>query len=689
MLQKMITSRVKGLFLLLLVTLSFISLAGLALPQASAQEEPPSPEEEWYPYVPEEAKPLLGDLSLSVAPGGATTALTARLLDLNLNVRREFYVGDGMIFEFSTNFPRFLIWIYEWYPPGHVPRGHWLLQAVGPFSGGGTYRLGVFLPEPTEPEGLHVWKCWLLDLTSWRWATAIIRFNFKEHPQPAIVSVDILPEMKMNKPYSMTVAIRNTGEKQYAYTISVSGTGFTSNPPSTTSIIGAGETASLTFQVTPTISGKLSLTIEVKADSRVYDSRTFTVDVKSLKPSHTLSLQGVPEAVKLGEVVSLSALFTNTGEGVAKQVTLKLSSAEGVKPIKSFDSTSEVSAGGSYVFNLAVKPESGGFKTLIFVLEYLDEEGNRYSDSIMVSFDVLIPLKIGTVTKDKYQPLNIQFNVEGKQHSGLYETWMSSKPIQIIAPTEWEISNGVVAEFVRWSDGTTAPSRTIQVTAPMELMAEYRMKYRLQVTADKGSPTGTGWYYEGESVTITVEKIIGGEEGVRYVFVGWSDGIKDVQRTITMNKPVEIHANYKTQYYFTVISDYGRGHGSGWYDEGSYAIASVDEKEIDIGFPYIMVFKRWTGDASGEDLKSNPVIMDAPKKAIALWERKVAITLYALVGTIIAVAVLSVFFIKFKGRLLKTWQKKQEKSSNLPYCNFPFRWYRDVTHFLTIHFYSP
>lgn len=205
---------------------------------------------------------------------------------------------------------------------------------MGPYSGGGTYRVGVFLPEPTEPEGPHVWKRWLLDLASWNWATAIVHFNFKEHPQPAIMSVDVLPEMKMNKLYSITVAIRNMGEKQYAYGVSVEGTGFISNPPSTTSIISAGETASLAFQVTPTISGKLSLTVEVKANSRVYDSRTLTVNVKTLKPSHMLSLQNIPEVVKLGEIVSLSALFINTGEGPAKQVTLKLSSAEGVKPVK-------------------------------------------------------------------------------------------------------------------------------------------------------------------------------------------------------------------------------------------------------------------------------------------------------------------------------------------------------------------
>jgi len=652
----------KNLLTFSLILMMVLAIVSLAFPLVNAQEEPPSPEEEWYPPVPEQAQALPETYGYStVSTSGATTALTARLLDLNLNPRMEFYRGDGMIFEFSTNFPTFWIWIYEWYPPGHIPKGHWLLWAVGPFTGGGTYRIGTFLPESTEPEGRHVWKCWIFDPTTWTWATAIIRFDFQERPRPVIVNVNVLPEMKLNKPYTIDVTIKNTGEKSYTYIVSVEGTGFTINPPSTTTVVGAGSTALLSFQVTPTVSGKLSLKVKVEADGRVYDSKIFAINVRALKPSHTLSVQSIPEEVKLGESVPISILFTNTGEGSAKQVTLRISSAEGVSFVKSSDTASEVPPGGSYVFNLAVKPESGGVKTLILQLDYIDDEGNRYSDSITVTLKVLVPLKISTAIEKKYKPLMIQFNVGGKQYAGSYEGWVTSEPIQVAVPSEWEISDDTIAEFVRWSDGNTAPSRTVQATIPLELIAEYRLKYHVKVTADEGSPTGTGWYYEGESITIEVDELIEGEEGVRYIFTGWNDGVKDAKRTITVSEPMEYHAGYKTQYYLTVLSDYGKPSGSGWYDSGSTATASIDETIIDLGFPYIMVFKGWSGDASGTGPESNPIHMDSPKKAVALWEKQISPIFYAVIGIVAVIAVAAVLTIKFKGKLFKTKKKKSSK----------------------------
>ena len=674
----MVTGKTERFVSIFLIALMLLSLVSLALPHTSAGEkylpeaalsledeqypEPPSPEEEWYPPVPAVAQQLPGVYGFStVTPSGATTALTARLLDLNLNPRREFYRGDGMVFEFSTRFSSFLLWIYEWYPPGNVPRGHWLLWAVGPFTGGGTYRIAPFLPEPTEPEGPHTWKCWLLDIPTWTWATCIIRFDFREHPRPTILNVDILPEMKVNKQYTITVTIQNTGEKRYTYVVSVGGTGFTVSPPSTTSIVNAGGTVSLTFKVTPTISGTLSLTVDVKADSRIYDSKTFTINVKALKPSHTLSPQNIPEGVKLGENVPINVLFINTGEGTAKQVTLSISSAEGVSLVKGLDSIPEIPAGGSHTFSLIVKPESGGVKTLTLTLEYLDEEGNRYHDSIAVSFSVLVPLRISTMTK-RHRPISVQFSVGEKQYSGSYEGWVSFEPIQVSVPGEWEISDGTKAEFMGWSDGNPSPTRTVQITTPMELVAEYRLKHHLKVTADIGSPTGTGWYYEGETVSISIKKLIEGEEGVRYVFVEWSDGVKDPRRTIIVNKPMNIHAKYKTQYYLAVISDYSKTHGSGWYDEGSSAMASIDETVVDIGFPYIMVFKGWSGDASGKDSTSNPVIMDSPKKAIAIWEKQITPTFYALIAIIVVVIAVLTLTIKFKGKLFKAKAGRSKES---------------------------
>ncbi|MEM4185918.1 MAG: hypothetical protein QW801_01410, partial [Candidatus Caldarchaeum sp.] len=285
-----------------------------------------------------------------------------------------------------------------------------MIWAAGPFTGGGTYRIGIFLPEPTEPEGRHTWKIWLWNPTR-GWATAILRFDFWEHPRPKIERVDVAPNMKRNSPHTVSVVIRNTGEKQQAYVVSLEGTGFTINPSSSTTIVNPGATATVQFQVIPTLYGQLSLTAKVMADSRIYDSKTFGINVRTPLPSHRLDIFGLPSEVKIGEIVPITVSFANTGEGVAQQVSIRITSAEGVSVIKGSDTVSQVQPGASYTLSLQVRPETGGVRTITLRLEYMDEEGKRYSDEYMISLKVLVPVKVSAMIERKNQPLTVQFTI--------------------------------------------------------------------------------------------------------------------------------------------------------------------------------------------------------------------------------------------------------------------------------------
>ncbi|KPV61663.1 MAG: hypothetical protein AOA66_1633 [Candidatus Bathyarchaeota archaeon BA2] len=76
------------------------------------------------------------------------------------------------------------------------------------------------------------------------------------------------------------------------------------------------------------------------------------------------------------------------------------------------------------------------------------------------------------------------------------------------------------------------------------------------------------------------------------------------------------------QYYLTVQTEplgIATIPGEGWYDEGETAYAILA-----IGLDYVDTlaygFVGWSGDASGWDLISEPIIMNAPKTAIANWE---------------------------------------------------------------------
>jgi hypothetical protein len=87
-----------------------------------------------------------------------------------------------------------------------------------------------------------------------------------------------------------------------------------------------------------------------------------------------------------------------------------------------------------------------------------------------------------------------------------------------------------------------------------------------------------------------------------------------------MNAPKTATANWKTQYYLTVTSAYSTPSGSGWYDSGSTAYASLDNG-TDSGTGDVQyIFTSWSGDASGTVYsQSNGITMNGPKTATANW----------------------------------------------------------------------
>ena len=90
---------------------------------------------------------------------------------------------------------------------------------------------------------------------------------------------------------------------------------------------------------------------------------------------------------------------------------------------------------------------------------------------------------------------------------------------------------------------------------------------------------------------------------------------------------------YKTQYYLTVTSDHGVPSGAGWYDAGDTAYAGLDTGEITIdGTKYLFV--QWSSNASGTNYaQSDPIIMDGPKFAVALWKTQYYLTVVSPYGT--------------------------------------------------------
>ena len=99
--------------------------------------------------------------------------------------------------------------------------------------------------------------------------------------------------------------------------------------------------------------------------------------------------------------------------------------------------------------------------------------------------------------------------------------------------------------FLYWNDGNTANPRRVVMDANKSFRAEFvrdddETQYTITVTCDpdRGTVTGGGTYYAGQSVTITATPFTG------YTFRNWSDGNADNPRTIVVSQNLTLRANF-------------------------------------------------------------------------------------------------------------------------------------------------
>jgi hypothetical protein len=115
--------------------------------------------------------------------------------------------------------------------------------------------------------------------------------------------------------------------------------------------------------------------------------------------------------------------------------------------------------------------------------------------------------------------------------------------------------------------------------------------------------------------------------GKRYVWTSTSGLSTEQGGTIIV--PADggvVTGYYKTQFYLTVVSPYGTPGGEGWYDKDSTAYATVTPLIVPGPAGVRYVFTQWGEDATGTTSPSDPIIMDAPKTAMASWKTEYQLT---------------------------------------------------------------
>jgi len=183
--------------------------------------------------------------------------------------------------------------------------------------------------------------------------------------------------------------------------------------------------------------------------------------------------------------------------------------------------------------------------------------------------------------------------------------------------------------FNGWSGDISASSTsiTLNMTKPETLTANWKQQYYVSIISPVGSVSGSGWYDAGTPATISLRSALVQQNNVRQVFAGWSGGTDNqtTTKTIVVNAPTILQANWKTQYLVQVQSSYGNPTGSGWYDAGSQVPISVSSM-VDFGNNTRIVFDGWEGDYTGTDATTT-LTADSPKTLDAQWTTQYRVTL--------------------------------------------------------------
>jgi len=272
-----------------------------------------------------------------------------------------------------------------------------------------------------------------------------------------------------------------------------------------------------------------------------------------------------------------------------------------------------------------------------------------YLNSPQNSIDFVTPITIKANWNTEYK-LNLQTNVPDYELSG--GGWHAvGKNVFLIAEEEIKSPNSDVNYvFDQWvSKGINpvvipnahSPSTSITLDTPYTIEAQYKKSYQVNVWTPFGTAVGGGFYPDGSVAEIKVQKTeaIVEPNQIRKVFTGWNTGnarIMDLggpaeldpdgkliggeNLLLFADRPLNVTANWKTQYYLDIESPEGLVTGEGWYDVGKIARIAIQNPSTSQGFWTSYNFERWIGDYE-EDSPYGTVIVNKPKVVIAQWKQ--------------------------------------------------------------------
>jgi len=177
------------------------------------------------------------------------------------------------------------------------------------------------------------------------------------------------------------------------------------------------------------------------------------------------------------------------------------------------------------------------------------------------TFGFKVPFTIGKLAPSTY-PVTITSNVaeasitvDGMTSGGGVFNWEKDSTHSVAVKEVVPGKEGVRYVFESWSDGNTAPSRTITVAGPMTYTANYKTQYYLTITSEHGNVEGEEWYDEGsKAYAVLDEGKVDAGWPYEYVFKEWSgdaSGKRLKSDAIKMDGPKEAIAIWEKQFSMT------------------------------------------------------------------------------------------------------------------------------------------
>jgi hypothetical protein len=135
--------------------------------------------------------------------------------------------------------------------------------------------------------------------------------------------------------------------------------------------------------------------------------------------------------------------------------------------------------------------------------------------------------------------------------------------ISLTAPTEVNISQGEKHVFDNWiidNSENRDSNINFNIRSPLEIRAKYHTEYFLQLNSIYGNPIGIGWYKDGSTATISIEKELAmpgffGFLGGKVVFDKWNGEFQSTNNIVNvyMDSSKIITAHWRDDYTLTFI----------------------------------------------------------------------------------------------------------------------------------------